>query len=110
MRGCIKFIIAKLIKSVEKYKVVKRGRKYHDPAVPLKWKRREREAIPSFHIILRLLGRISSGEVDENFEEENKDFKNGSGEQYKLVGNFIHTRLEHHLMEEITGKTAGRLS
>ena len=37
-------------------------------------------------IILLLLGRILSG--------ENPDLKNEGGEEYKVVGNFIHTCLK----------------
>ena len=43
--------------------------------------KREREAI------LRLLGRISSGEGHGYFWEENQDLKNGGGE---VVWSFIH--------------------
>ena len=41
--------------------------------------------------MLRLLGRTSSGEGDENFEEENTDLKkNGTVEEYQVLGNLIH--------------------
>ena len=46
-----------------------------------------------FLIILRLLGRISNVEENGNFEEENQDLNVG-GEEYKVVGNFIHPCLE----------------
>ena len=52
-----------------------------------------------FLIILRLLGRISSGEEDGNFGKENQDFKNEVREEYQLIGNFIHPlyRLLHSM-------------
>ena len=47
------------------------------------WKKRSNII---FSISLRLLGKISSREEDENFGE---DFKNGGGEEYQVAGNFI---------------------
>ena len=41
--------------------------------------KRERGSNIIFPIIMRLLGRISSGEEDRNF-----------GEEYEVAGNFIH--------------------
>ena len=32
----------------------------------------------------------NNGDEDGNFEEENKDLKYGGGEEYQVVGNFIH--------------------
>ena len=57
------------------------------------WKKGERESNIILPIILRLLGRLSSGtkrKGDENFGEENQGLKNGGGEEYQVVGNFIH--------------------
>ena len=39
-----------------------------------------------FSYMLRLLGRISSGEVDGNLGEENQDLKKGVGKNIKLWG------------------------
>ena len=50
--------------------------------------KRDRGSNIIYSLILRLLGRILSGE--ENFGEENQDFeKNGDGEEYQVVRNFI---------------------
>ena len=49
------------------------------------------------YIILRLLGRISSweeGKGTEIFGKKIKILKNGVGEEYQCVGNFIHPWLE----------------
>ena len=46
-----------------------------------------------FHIILKLLGRISSREKGKGIESLGKKIKilkNGDGEEYEVVGNFIH--------------------
>ena len=40
-------------------------------------------------MILRLLGRISSGERDGNFGEECQDFKTWGWEEYQFAGNSI---------------------
>ena len=45
-----------------------------------------------FPLILRLLGRILSGEKDGKFGGKNRDKeKNWDREHYKVKGNFIHT-------------------
>jgi len=47
-----------------------------------------------FPVIFRLLRRISSGEEGKGAEILGKNikifFKNGGGEEYQVVGNFIH--------------------
>ena len=43
-----------------------------------------------FPILLRLLGRILSGEEDGNLGKKIKIKKNAGGEEYKVVRNFIH--------------------
>ena len=66
---------------------MKRGREYHGCWKEYKVKKRGSNTI--FPIILRLLGRILSWEVDGNSGEENQDLKNGVGEEYQVIGNFI---------------------
>ena len=54
----------------------------------IKWEKGKWEEISSSLKILRLLGRISSGEERNGhleFWEENKDETNGNGEEYKVV-------------------------
>ena len=50
-------------------------REYHGCGGKYNLKKRDRESNIIFPMILRLLGRISSGEDDRNFGEENQDFK-----------------------------------
>ena len=57
------------------YQVVKRGMKYHGFGVESNVDKRERGSNIIFPIIFRLLGRISSGEENGNFGEENQDLK-----------------------------------
>ena len=46
---------------------------------------------------IKAVGRISSGENGKGTGEENKDFKNnGGGEEYKILGNFIHPCIKHN--------------
>ena len=59
MQGCIKF----LIKSVwEEYQVLKRGREYHGGGKEYNAEKKEWGSNLIFPKILRMLGRISSGE------------------------------------------------
>ena len=75
MKGCIKFLVP-FIKSVgEEYQVMKRGKEYYGCEKEYNVEKRERGINIIFPIMLRLLGRLSSGEEDENFGEENHDFK-----------------------------------
>ena len=74
------------------------------------WKKKERGSNIIFLIILRLLGRISSGEEEGNFGKENQDFKNEVREEYQLIGNFIHPLLQSaplHVLDcrGITGRS-----
>ena len=52
--------------------------------------KRERESIIIFPILLRILGRISGGEGDGKFGEENQDLIKWGWGEYQVVGNFIH--------------------
>ena len=81
--GCIKFI-----KSVGKN--IKWGRgEGNIIAVGTNIEKWDKGSNIIFPIILRLLGRISSGEEDGHFWEENQDLNNGCGEEYQVLGNFI---------------------
>ena len=40
------------------------------------------------------MGRISIGEEDGNIGEEIQDYDNGGGEEYQVLGNFIHLWIE----------------
>ena len=59
----------------------------------IKWEKREKGSNIIFAIILMLLGRISSGEERKGTEilgKKNQDLKkNGDGEEYQAVWNFI---------------------
>ena len=67
---------------------------------------RGREAISS-SLKLRLLGRISSGELDENFGEENGDLINRRREEYQVAGNFIQPCSDIVLLGPLGGHSAG---
>ena len=72
---------------------MKRGRKYHGCGVEYNVKKSERGSNIIFAIILKLLGRISTGEEGKEIEilgKYIKVFKNGDKEEYQVVGNFIH--------------------
>ena len=82
MQGCIRFLIPGNIKSVgEEYQVVKRGRTYHGCGEEYNVEKRQRGSNVIFPVILRLLGRISIGEEDGNFREENQGKKMGVGKK-----------------------------
>ena len=72
----------------EEYQVVKRGRKYHGSGEEYNVEKRERG---SNIILLYNIEEYQAGkrERGRNFEEENQDLKCG-GEEYQVVGNFIH--------------------
>ena len=66
------------------------GKKHHGCEEEYKVEKRENIV---FSIILSLLGRISSGEEGKRTEILGKKIKiqeNGDGEEYQVVGNFIH--------------------
>ena len=71
----------------EEYQVVKSGREYHGCGAEYNVVKREKGSNIIFPIILRLLGRISSGEEgmgDGNFWEENQDLKKWGGGNIRL--------------------------
>ena len=72
--GVCKVPYSNSIKSFEEeYQVVKRGRKYHGKIIT--WKKRERGSNFILPLILRLLGRISSGEEGKGTEIFRKKIK-----------------------------------
>ena len=83
----------KFIKSVEEEcQVVKRGREYHGCGEEYNVEKRERGSKIIVPMILKLLGRISRGKVTEILGKKIKIIKNGGGEEYQVVGNFIHPK------------------
>ena len=85
------------IKSVGgEYQVVKRGIKYNGCGEEYIMGKRERGSNILFPTLLTLLGIISRGEEgkwSEIFGKKIKILKNGFGEEYQVVGNFIHSYL-----------------
>ena len=71
----------------------RRGREYHGCGEEYNVEKRERGSNIIFPIIMRQLGRISSGEKGKEMEISGmkiKIKKNGGGEKYQVVENFIH--------------------
>ena len=73
---------------------MKRGREYNGREEAYNVEKRERRSNIIFPLILRLLGRLSSverGGRGRTFLGRLSRFKiNGGGEEYQVVGNFIH--------------------
>ena len=99
IQGCLKTIISRLwgggVNQGQLGKNIKLCTgEYHGCGEEHNVEKRERRSNIIFPKILRLLplGRISRGEggQDGHFWEENKAFKKWGGEEYQVLGNFIH--------------------
>ena len=77
----------------EEYQEVKRGREYHGCEEEYNMEKRERGK--QYHLPYNIEGvgkKIKWRKEDEhrNFGKENQDLKTWGGEEYQVIGNFIH--------------------